>query len=169
MRRFRTSASALLIASLLLPGLGRILAAEESPVAAVFVGSTPCGPGVRPFHGVPAESEYALVKWHLTLHRDATTKQPATYTLKADYRSIDYKTNLFVHKETKTFQGKWQIKHRTRPDSDAVVHELESDKPGVSLRLLEIDGSVLQLLNAKGNLMIGDEFQSYTLNRAKPE
>jgi hypothetical protein len=167
-RAFSTRVSGLLIA-LILFSLGRVHATEKDGVEAVFAGTTPCGPGVKPFHGVSADSKCALVKWRVRLRRDATTKQPTTFKIRADYGFIDEKTNMVLLKGTNAFQGKWRMKTGTPSDPRAVVYELESNKPGVSLRLLEMDESVLQVLNENGSLMIGDEFQSYTLNRAKPE
>ena len=130
----------------------------------VFVGTTPCGPGVRPFHGISSDSKCALVKWHLTL-LEAAGGRPATYTLKAIYGFIDYDTNLIRLKGTNVFEGQWQIQSGIPSNPGAVVYELVSEKPGISLRLMKMDGNILQVLTTNGHLMIGDEFQSYTLNR----
>src|SRR5688500_3729777 len=88
--------------------IASVLAAGPVADPVVFVGTTPCGPGVRPFHGISSDSKCALVKWHLTL-LEAAAGRPATYTLKAIYGFIDYDTNLIRLEGTNVFEGQWQI------------------------------------------------------------
>jgi hypothetical protein len=154
----------LLITMALLNGGASTRACGNDSDSETFVGTTPCGPGVRRFLGVSSDSECAQVKWRLLLHREGTKTSPKTFTLVAIYGFIDYDTNLILQKETNTFYGKWLTNPRQSSRPGETVYELKSDQTGISLRLKKIDENLLQILTTNGNLMVGDEFQSYTLN-----
>ena len=93
------------------------------------------------------------VKWRLTLYQDSTTHQPTTYHL------------LGTLDRSAARQGKWAIVRGTKTDPNAVVYQLDSDKPEVSVYLLKGDDNVLFILDQQRNFRVGTIDLSYTLNR----
>ena len=93
------------------------------------------------------------VKWRLTLYKDSTTHQPTTYHL------------LGTLDRSAARQGKWAIVRGTKTDPNAVVYQLDADKPEVSVYLLKGDDNVLFILDQQRNFRIGTIDLSYTLNR----
>ena len=53
----------------------------------------------------------------------------------------------------------------TKTNPKALVYRLNPDIPELSLDLIVLSGKLLHVLDREGELMIGDEFQSYTLSR----
>lgn len=126
---------------------------SRSPVASgpavlgVFDGRFPCAEILNDWKQ-PARPECERLKWSLTLFHDPETHQPTTYRLNRDVR-----------------EGKWAIVRGTKTDPEAVVYQLDSDKPEVSVYLLKGDDNVLFVLDQQRNFRVGDSYLSYTLNR----
>ena len=53
----------------------------------------------------------------------------------------------------------------TKTDPEAIVYQLDSDQPKVSVYLLKGDDNVLFVLDQERNYRVGDSYLSYTLNR----
>lgn len=126
---------------------------SRSPIASgpsvlgVFDGRFPCAEILKDWQK-PIRPECEKMKWSLTLYQDAQTHQPTTYQLNKGTR-----------------EGKWAILRGTKDDPEAVVYQLDSDHPEVSVYLLKGDDNVLFVLDQERNFRVGDSYLSFTLNR----
>ena len=89
----------------------------------------------------------------LKLNRDATTLLPTTYNL----RSARHHANDTI--------GNWTIIKGYGLNPEAVVYQLDPDKPSKSLFFLVGDENVLFFIDKKQQLLVGDNNFSFTLNR----
>jgi hypothetical protein len=106
------------------------------------------------------------VEWKLTLFRHAVTQAPTTYKLVSTNRYAVKETNMFSQPGTTTeSEGKWIMVRGTKTNPDAMVFQLNPDKPEIALKCLRLNDNLLHILDADEKLMIGNEFWSYTLNR----
>lgn len=121
--------------------------AEGPTVLGNFEGRFPCAEIYKDWKQ-PVQPECTKVKWGLTLFQDSTTHQPTSYRLNRTAR-----------------EGKWALVRGTKTDPEAIVYQLDSDKPDVSIYLLKGDDNVLFILDQDRNLRVGDFYLSYTLNR----
>ncbi|MFC5409328.1 hypothetical protein ACFPMF_08430 [Larkinella bovis] len=121
--------------------------AEGATVFGVFDGRFPCAEIYKDWKQ-PVRPECVKMKWSLTLYQDAQTHQPTTYRLNRSVR-----------------EGKWAIVRGIKTDPDAVVFQLDSDKPDVSIYLLKGDDNVLFVLDQQRRFRVGTDYLSYTLNR----
>ena len=62
-------------------------------------------------------------------------------------------------------EGRWAIVRGTKTNPDAIVYQLNPDKPGMELSFLKLSDNLLHIVDQNEKLMIGNEFFSYTLNR----
>ena len=112
-----------------------------------FEGRTPCGvPGI-----IEAGKECYKLKWAIVFYGNAAKNEPTTYKiLGTPYRVEGGR------------RGNWKI--MTGKDG-RIIYELhdESGKPFISL--LKLDEGVLIFTDVKGNLLVGDQDFSYTLNK----
>lgn len=97
--------------------------------------------------------ECIKIKWRLVLYRDPDTQAPSTYTLEG-----------FIYRNPPR-SGKWQIIKGAGKDRNAVVYQLDPDKPAQSLYFYKGDDNVLFFLDRQKNFMVGYNDFSYTLNR----
>lgn len=121
--------------------------AEGPAVYGVFDGRFPCAE-IHKDWKQPVRPECVKMKWSLTLYQDPATQQPTTYRLNRSVR-----------------KGTWAIVRGTPADPEAVVIQLDSDRPDVSVYLLKGDDNVLFVLDQQRNFRVGDYYLSYTLNR----
>ena len=143
----------------------------------VFVGTTPCSNMIRPLHKIPPESDCALndchcimVEWKLTLYTDPLTHEPTTYRLTGTNRFGVKETNMYSEPGTRTErEGKWIIIQGTKNNPTAIVYQLNPDKPEIGLKCVRVNDNLIHILDRDERLMIGNEFWSYTLNRASIE
>ena len=139
----------------------------------VFAGTTPCSNVIRPIHKIDREPDCPLeqckcmmVEWELTLYIDANTKKPTRYTLKGINRYTVKETNMYSEPGTKSeTEGRWAIVRGTKANPNAILYQLNPDKPGMGLSFLKLSDSLLHIIDQNEKLMIGNEFFSYTLNR----
>jgi len=132
--------------------------AEQNPAPqAMFSGRSPCREVAEELNrSVP--SDCFKLKWALTLRRDPETLAPTTYHLRG---SLYWTDGGPEHPR----EGKWKITRGTKTNPNAVVYELEAFGKDGPILLLEADRNVLFFLNKHGNLLIGNDDFSYTLNR----
>lgn len=121
--------------------------ANGPTVLGVFDGRFPCAEIHRDWK-LPARPECQKLKWSLALFQDPETQQPTTYSLNQGKRT-----------------GKWAIVRGTPTDPEAIVYQLDSDKPEVSVYLLKGDDDVLFVLDQQRNFRVGNAYLSYNLNR----
>ena len=146
-------------------------ASKDSSVA--FAGTTPCSNVIRPIHKINPEPDCPLeeckcmmVEWELTLYIDANTKKPTRYTLRGINRYTVKETNMYSEPGTKSeADGRWAIVRGTKTNPNAILYQLNPDKPGMGLSFLKLSDSLLHIIDQNEKLMIGNEFFSYTLNR----
>ncbi len=112
-----------------------------------YEGRTPCGvPGIIE----PGKECYKL-KWAIVLYGNADKNEPTAYKLLGTPYRVEGGR-----------RGYWKI--ATGKDGQ-IIYQLydESGKPFINL--LKLDEGVLIFTDAKGNLLVGDQDFSYTLNR----
>lgn len=126
--------------------------AEGPSVYGTFDGRFPCAEIARDWK-IPVRPECAKVKWRVTFYQDPQTHQPTTYQLRGTLN------------RSSTREGRWAIVRGTKTDPDAIVYQLDSDSPDVSIYLLKGDDNVLFMLDQERNFRVGDAYLSYTLNR----
>lgn len=121
--------------------------------AGVYVGTSPCDKGPRPFIGITANENCDRIMWELSL-------TPTTFSLTAGHGyHIDNRT--FKKTGTKTISGTWTS---TRHKNKQIIQLVSGNK---TIQFLRMDANILHLLNNDKSLMIGDGGQSYTLSRKK--
>jgi len=130
---------------------------QDLTVQTVFSGRSPCREVAKELnHPVPGDC--AKLKWLLTLRRDPKTLAPTTYQLKGTLYRDD------IRETENPREGTWKvIKGTTNPN--AVVYQLDAFGADGPILLLKADHNVLFFLAKDGNLLIGNEDFSYTLNR----
>ena len=122
--------------------------------AGVYVGTSPCDKGPRPFIGITTTENCDRIMWELTL-------SATTFSLNAGHGyHIDNRT--FKKTGTKTIAGTWTS--TSHKNSKQVIQLVSGNK---TIQFLRMDGNILHLLNNDKSLMIGDGGQSYTLSRKK--
>lgn len=135
---------------------------EQNPAAqTIFSGRSPCREVARELNrSVP--SDCFKLKWALTLRRDPKTLAPTTYRLRG---------SLYWNDGGPEYprEGKWKIIKGTKTNPNAVVYQLEAAGSDGPIFLLEADRNILFFVAKDGNLLIGNEDFSYTLNRDEPK
>ena len=126
--------------------------AEGPEVWGVFDGRVHCQQMALELNiTVPENCE--KLKWSFSFYQDPKTHQPTTYKLFG---------SLF---RGQAREGKWAIVKGTKTDSEAVVFQLDPDKKEKTIFILKGDDNVLFILDKNKNLMVGDDYLSYTFNR----
>lgn len=132
---------------------------DDSLIVGVFNGRTPCNNDLLALNGVSANG-CQIIKCRLTLYQDIKTQTPSTFQL----------YTVYVGKGDNKYSstGKWMMSKGTPSDPNAIVYQLQPDsgKPQ-SLSFLKADDNILFMLDANRNLLVGDEYVSFTLNRSK--
>ena len=131
-----------------------------------FVGSTPCDDLPRQFLGIPTNSPCERIAWQLTLLTNQDTRLPTTWKLVSTYGMQAHNAPGFVGGGTTVeLQGTWAIVKGTKSNPDAVVYDLNADKPQKSMSFVKVGEQLLHFLNRDKSLLIGNASWSYTLNR----
>lgn len=120
----------------------------------VYEGRTPCQE-LSAITGMNKGPECNKMKWYMILYTDPKTHQP-TYYLKGGRQ---------YRKETMD-RGKWKI---SIGEDGRTVYTLSPDKEPWSFYLVQVDSNILVFTDKQGNLLVGNEDFSYTLNRRKDE
>ena len=128
-------------------------------------GEPPCDDPPRQFLGIPTNSACERITWRLTLLTNQNTRLPTTYKLVSIYGMQAQSAPGFVGGGTTAeVQGTWAIVKGTKSNPDAVVYDLNADKPRRSMSFVKVGDHLLHLLNRDKGLMIGNASWSYTLN-----
>ena len=142
---------------------------KQSSIREVFVATTPCDEISKSLFQIPSVTNAEMMKWDITLHRDAGTSEPATYELSCTYGMAKQGTRGFMPGATTVeLNGKWTIANGTNDDARAVVYRLTAQNARIALSFLRPNENILQLLDAQGKLMVGNGAWSYTLNSTNP-
>jgi hypothetical protein len=114
-----------------------------------FQGRTPCKvPGI-----IPAGMLCYKLKWWIVLYSDKTNHQPA-----------GYKVFGTAYRKEGGKRGNWKL---SKNKNGRIVYQLNDDDGNGFIYLLKLDENILVITDAVGNLLVGDEDFSYTLNRVK--
>jgi hypothetical protein len=131
---------------------------SEASVFGAFCGSSPCGEAIRQILKIPTNGQPELIEWKLTLY-----ERPSRYELRCEYGlTAPGKPGLAKDIKTLERKGGWTKGKGTKSNPDAIVYELNG-----AMSLLQVDASILQVLNPDRSLMIGNGGWSYTLNRTE--
>lgn len=125
---------------------------EGASVTGEFHGRFPCAEIAKDWK-VAIDPDRWKMKWALILFQDPATGQPTTYRLRGTLN------------RAATRDGQWAIVTGTPTDPNAIVYQLDSDKPDVSVYLLKGDDNVLFILDQQRRFRVGTTDLSYTLNR----
>jgi len=124
----------------------------ESAPYMVLEGRTPCKDAASSF-SLRNESDCYKLKWLFVLYTDPATGKPSHFlTGGRGYR-----------KETMD-KGKWEI---IRDKDGRWIFKLYHEKYPEPLYLLRVDDTILVFTDPEGNLLVGNEDFSYTLNRTR--
>lgn len=126
----------------------------DSSILGVFAGKSPCLEIAKELN-IPVDADCFKLKWDLTLYYDPATHAPTRYKL----------GGTFYRKGIR--EGTWTIIKGTKTNPDAIVYQLDPDKPQGSLFFLKADDNILFFLDKNRNLLVGSAEFSYTLNRVK--
>jgi hypothetical protein len=138
----------------------------DSQTPPEFVGTTPCDNLPRQLLGIPANSPCERITWQLTLLTNQNSRLPTTWKLVSTYGMQAHNAPGFVGGGTTVeLQGTWAIVKGTKSNPDAVVYDLNADKPQKSLSFVKVGEHLLHLLNRDKGLLIGNASWSYTLNK----
>lgn len=125
---------------------------KDTSLQVIYDGRTPCRDFAAENNFTVSESCFKL-KWKLILHRDPITLQPSTYALK--------RTNSRENEIT----GNWIIIKGSASNPNAIIFQLDPDKPNQTISLFAGDENVLFFLHKDNRLFAGNEIFSYTLNK----
>lgn len=118
----------------------------------IFEGRSPCMDFAEQYN-LDVYSPCIKLKWGLILYKDPLTLEPTTYRLRR------------VQRRPNDLEGKWTIRKGFGGDSNAIVYQLDPDKPEKSISFLAGDENVLFFIDKDTHLYVGDSNFSYTLNR----
>lgn len=140
---------------------------QTAAVFGHFVGSSPCGNVIRPLLQMSEKEECDFTKWQITLYQDPVSKTPTVFKLKALYGLSQPNTSGFIGGGiSREAEGKWSIVKGTKTNPEAVVYQLNPDRPALFLSFVKMDDNVIHLLYTDKSLMIGNAGYSYTFNKA---
>lgn len=120
----------------------------------VYEGRTPCQELSR-ISGMNKGPECNKMKWYLILYTDPKTHQPSYYL----------KGGRQYRKDTMD-KGKWNI---SRGKDGRTIYTLSPEKEPWSFYLVQVDNNILVFTDKEGNLLVGNEDFSYTLNKREDE
>jgi len=118
----------------------------------VYIGSTPANEVVKSFLGIPLSDSVEFIRWKITM-------QENKYTLKCNYGIGKPNTNGFMQ------GGKWiELSGSLKKEKNYLFLQTGNKNLG----LVELNGSLLHLLNEEKNMLVGTGGWSYTLSMEKP-
>jgi len=120
----------------------------------IFDGRTPCLDFAKQYN-LQVGNDCIKLKWRLTLFRDSKTNNPTTYTLQSTLNRSDI------------IEGKWTIIKGIKTNSEAIIYQLDPDKPNKSISFWVGDENILFFLDKANQLFTGNNDFSFTLNRRK--
>ena len=127
---------------------------EDQSLQLVFDGRTPCQEIASEHPEMNVSQSCFKLKWRLILNRDSVSHRPTAYTIRKVVDNIP-----------RDVSGKWIIIKGTVSNPDVVIYQLDPDKPQESFSFLVGDDNVLFFLNKRNDPYIGNENNSYTMNK----
>jgi hypothetical protein len=133
---------------------------SATDTVAVFVGRTPCNESLRQLNSFTAEGCH-LIKCRLILLQDSKRQTPSNFVIQT----------IYVGKGNNKYSatGKWKMMQGMPADPTAIIYQLlpDSPQPGNELLLLKSGDNILFFLDKNSQLLVGNDYCSYTLNREK--
>jgi hypothetical protein len=129
---------------------------DDTAKQIIFEGRTPCLDFAKENNLTVAPDCFKL-KWKLILNRDPESLKPTVYIL--------HRTNS----RESDITGKWAIIKGLSSNPNAVIYQLDPDKPDQSISLLLGDENVAFFLHKDNRLFVGNEDFSYTLNKRQKQ
>jgi hypothetical protein len=126
---------------------------NDKLVQVIYDGRTPCQDFAAEHQMKVSQSCFKL-KWKLILNRDSVNYAPTTY----QFRKV-------VDNIPQDITGTWTIIKGIQSNPDAVVYQLDPDKPKESFFLLVAGENILFFLHQDKSLFVGNENFSFTLNK----
>jgi hypothetical protein len=121
-------------------------------VYGLFEGRSPCQEIARLLKA-EGRDECIKIKWQLILFQDPITGAPTTYALGGfSWRNPPK-------------MGKWAFAKGTKEDPKATVIKLDPENPRAFLSFMKADENILLFMDPNGELLVGNEDFSFTLNR----
>lgn len=117
-----------------------------------FTASTPAGTVIRSFLGIPQEDSVDFIRWKLTLGDNR-------YNLQCNYGIGKNNTNRFIN------GGKTIALNGTFKKEQNMLMLQHIDR---ILKIIELNGNLLHLLDENNKLLVGNGGWSYTLNNIDP-
>ena len=118
----------------------------------IFIGSTPAGPLIRSFLGIPFSDSVDFVRWKLLIRDNR-------YQLQYNYGIGEPNTNGFIDGGKKQ-----ELNDECRKEKN--YYQFQNGTS--SLKAVELNANLLHLLNTDNSLLVGNGGWSYTLNNAMP-
>lgn len=132
---------------------------SNTDTAGVFVGRTPCNESLLKLNSITANG-CQIIKCRLILLQDRKTQSPSGFVIQT----------IYVGKGDNKYSttGKWKLTQGFAADPKAIVYHLvpEGPQPGNKLLLLKAGDDILFFINNESQFLVGNEYSSYTLNRA---
>ncbi len=125
---------------------------KDTLLQVVYDGRTPCLDFAEENNLTVSESCFKL-KWKLILNKDPKTLKPSTYALK---RTNSRESDIV---------GNWKIIKGSSLNPNAIILQLDPDKPAKTISLFVADENVLFFLHKNETLFKGNENFSFTLNK----
>jgi len=141
-----------LVSSLQLAGI--------SDTVGIYYGRTPCNKALTEINNISPEG-CQLIKCKLVLLQDTTTHAPTNFLIQTIY--VGKGDNKY------SVTGTWKLSQGTIDNPAAVVYQLLPGE-GRSLNpllLVKADDNILYFIGNDTQLLVGNSYSSYTLNRAK--
>ena len=117
-----------------------------------YTGSTPVGPVIRSFLGIPLSDSIDFIRWQLFIRDDQ-------YHLHANYGIGKPNTNGFMNDGVKM-----ELSGAIKRDKN--YYSLQNGEK--ALKLVELNEDLLHILDTDNNMLVGGGGWSYTLNNMMP-
>ena len=141
-----------LVSSPQLPGV--------SDTVGVYYGRTPCNKALREINNISSEG-CQIIKCRLVLLQDTNTHAPTNFIIQTIY--VGKGDNKY------SVAGTWKLLQGTVDEPTAAVYQLlpVDGKSHNQLLLVKADDNILYFIDDDTQLLVGDSYSSYTLNRGR--
>lgn len=134
--------------------------AGMSDTVGIYYGRTPCNKAMTEINNISPEG-CQVIKCRLVLLQDTNTHVPTNFILQTIY--VGKGNNKY------TVTGTWKLLQGTIDNPAAAVYQLSpgEGKTHNQLFLVKADDYILYFIDNDTQLLVGDSYSSYTLNRGK--
>ena len=131
-----------------------------SDTLGIYYGRTPCNKALTAINNISQEG-CQIIKCRLVLLQDTNTHAPTNFIIQTIY--VGKGDNRY------TVTGTWKLMEGTIDNPAAVIYQLlpATGKSQNPLLLVKADDNILYFIDKDTQLLVGDSYSSYTLNRGK--